>query len=207
MATHSRILAWEIPWTEELTVHGVRKESDTTERLNNNTILSWLTNHYKWTLGFLGFLVFYLGVTSTKPEPYLFSEPKFTGLRPQEWLTGLKGGFVRVFWPPSCWYSFSHWDSSEHTNWAKTLRAGWKRELSGISLGKEQGMEFASIWGGQGAKKNTLCVCVCVCVCVYKHTCVHICLCLFALGMWGDEDLMAGKPSNTERKDKDRFGF
>ena len=33
MATHSTILAWEIPWTEELswaTVHGVAKESETT---------------------------------------------------------------------------------------------------------------------------------------------------------------------------------
>ena len=33
MATHSSILAWEIPWTEEpagLTVHGVAKESDVT---------------------------------------------------------------------------------------------------------------------------------------------------------------------------------
>ena len=31
MATHSGILAWEIPWTEEpgvLRVHGVAKESD-----------------------------------------------------------------------------------------------------------------------------------------------------------------------------------
>ena len=29
MATHSRILAWRIPWTD----HGASKESDTTERL------------------------------------------------------------------------------------------------------------------------------------------------------------------------------
>ena len=38
-AAHSSILAWEIPWTEEawsVTVHGVRKESDTTEQLNSN---------------------------------------------------------------------------------------------------------------------------------------------------------------------------
>ena len=29
MATHSRILAWKIPWTEELSrLHGVTKESD-----------------------------------------------------------------------------------------------------------------------------------------------------------------------------------
>ena len=34
MATHSNILAWRIPWTEEpggATVHGVAEESDTTE--------------------------------------------------------------------------------------------------------------------------------------------------------------------------------
>ena len=35
MATHSSILAWEIPWTEEpegggATVYGVTKEADTT---------------------------------------------------------------------------------------------------------------------------------------------------------------------------------
>ena len=32
MATHSNILAWEIPWTGEAgsTVHGVAKELDTT---------------------------------------------------------------------------------------------------------------------------------------------------------------------------------
>ena len=34
MATHSSIPAWEIP-----IVHGVAKESDTTERLNNNNII------------------------------------------------------------------------------------------------------------------------------------------------------------------------
>ena len=39
MATHSSILAWEIPWTEKpdrATVHGVTKELDMTQRLNNN---------------------------------------------------------------------------------------------------------------------------------------------------------------------------
>ena len=38
MATHSDILACKIPWTEGArwaTVHGVSKESDMTERLNN----------------------------------------------------------------------------------------------------------------------------------------------------------------------------
>ena len=31
LATHSRILAWRTPWTEESLVLGVTKESDTTE--------------------------------------------------------------------------------------------------------------------------------------------------------------------------------
>ena len=42
MATHSSILAWRIPWTEEtggLTVHGVAKESDITERLTSNAFV------------------------------------------------------------------------------------------------------------------------------------------------------------------------
>ena len=39
MATHSSILAWKISWTRGAwwaTVHKVTRESDTTERLNNN---------------------------------------------------------------------------------------------------------------------------------------------------------------------------
>ena len=39
MATHSSILSWEIPWTEDtgrLQSMGVTKELDTTEWLNNN---------------------------------------------------------------------------------------------------------------------------------------------------------------------------
>ena len=43
MATHSSILAWGIPWTEEsggLQSMGLQKESDTTEQLNNNSIKS-----------------------------------------------------------------------------------------------------------------------------------------------------------------------
>ena len=37
METHSRILAWEISWTEEPGgIHGVTKELDTTWQLNNN---------------------------------------------------------------------------------------------------------------------------------------------------------------------------
>ena len=39
MATHSSILAWEIPWTEgawRATVHGVAKQSNTTQQLNDD---------------------------------------------------------------------------------------------------------------------------------------------------------------------------
>ena len=38
MATHSSILAWEIPWTEELVGYSPRgcEESDTTEQLSMN---------------------------------------------------------------------------------------------------------------------------------------------------------------------------
>ena len=40
MATHSSILSWETPWTEEpgrlQSAQGVAKESDTTQQLNNN---------------------------------------------------------------------------------------------------------------------------------------------------------------------------
>ena len=44
MATHSSILAWEIPWTEEPgpAPHGMTKESDTTWRLNNTHLTSKL---------------------------------------------------------------------------------------------------------------------------------------------------------------------
>ena len=35
MATHSRVLTWDIPWMEEPTVHGVtEEESDMSEQLN-----------------------------------------------------------------------------------------------------------------------------------------------------------------------------
>ena len=43
MATHSSILAWETPWTEELgglQSMGSQKESDMTQRLNNSKELS-----------------------------------------------------------------------------------------------------------------------------------------------------------------------
>ena len=52
MATHSSILAWKIPWTEEpgllwwATVHGVTKESDTTERVHFLYFLFSILNIY-----------------------------------------------------------------------------------------------------------------------------------------------------------------
>ena len=48
MATNSSLRAWRIPWTEEpggLTVHGVAKESDRTERLT----LSLAINSFHYT--------------------------------------------------------------------------------------------------------------------------------------------------------------
>ena len=47
MATHSSILAWRIPWTEEPSSPQGRKESDTTERLHSLTHsaqCSWLSD-------------------------------------------------------------------------------------------------------------------------------------------------------------------
>ena len=49
-ATHSSILAWEIPWTEEpgrLQSTGFSKEPDTTERLNNETHVEILSHCLK----------------------------------------------------------------------------------------------------------------------------------------------------------------
>ena len=43
MATHSSILAWRIPWTEEPgRLHGVAKELDMTWQVNNNNVLKSL---------------------------------------------------------------------------------------------------------------------------------------------------------------------
>ena len=52
MATHSSILAWRIPWTEEpgwVTDHGVGKELDMTEQLTEYTHTS--THPYPKTSG------------------------------------------------------------------------------------------------------------------------------------------------------------
>ena len=48
MATHSSVLAWEIPWTEEPgRLQSMRlQESDTTERLNHHQLYQCLKSHY-----------------------------------------------------------------------------------------------------------------------------------------------------------------
>ena len=53
MATHSSILAWEIPWTEEpgRLVYGVAKESDTTEQLTLPSLSSSAKNISTLQLG------------------------------------------------------------------------------------------------------------------------------------------------------------
>ena len=53
MAAHSSILAWEIPWTEEMVgsrswVQGVVKESDMTEQLNNKVGLRETFSSLEW---------------------------------------------------------------------------------------------------------------------------------------------------------------
>ena len=59
LATHSSILAWKIPWTEELDgLQSVdRKESDTTERLHFHFHVTMLTS---FTLLYLITWAFYL---------------------------------------------------------------------------------------------------------------------------------------------------
>ena len=50
MATHSIILAWEIPWTEEpsgATVHRVTKESDTTQNKYTSNRQVWMCHQKK----------------------------------------------------------------------------------------------------------------------------------------------------------------
>jgi len=60
MATHSSILAWEIPWTEGpggLQYMGVTKELDMTQRLNTNNNMYYIEyiRRFKvyWKLNFL----------------------------------------------------------------------------------------------------------------------------------------------------------
>ena len=55
MATHSSILAWTIPWTEE-PVHGVAQELDTTEGLNNTQGLETVSAPLCRSFSFCSFL-------------------------------------------------------------------------------------------------------------------------------------------------------
>ena len=48
MATHSRILAWEIPWTEEPGGPWGCKESDTTERTHTHTHTHTHNTFFMW---------------------------------------------------------------------------------------------------------------------------------------------------------------
>ena len=45
IATHSNILAWEFPWTEE--PGGLKKESDLTEQLNNSGKIHFLLKYLR----------------------------------------------------------------------------------------------------------------------------------------------------------------
>ena len=75
MATHSSILAWEIPWTEEpgrLLIHGVAKCQillSTSAALTYDCNILWLL---KWQVMFI--------VHSIKPgrQPYLLSKDEKT---------------------------------------------------------------------------------------------------------------------------------
>ena len=56
MATHSSILAWEIPWTEKpgrATVHGVTEELVMTEQINKITKMTITTINKNFCIVFL----------------------------------------------------------------------------------------------------------------------------------------------------------
>ena len=81
MATHSSILAWRIPWTEELggldSTWG-RKESDVTERLT--------LSH------------FYFGCAASSLQYLRFSPVACTGSRAQGSVVACAGLFTRGMW-------------------------------------------------------------------------------------------------------------
>ena len=59
MATHSRILAWRTPWTEESIVHGVAKSQTRLKQLSThaytwsfNDWRTWVRNLISWSLSF-----------------------------------------------------------------------------------------------------------------------------------------------------------
>ena len=62
MATHSSILAWRVPWTEELA--GLqstgRKESDTTEQLHFHFYHEWMLNVIKYCYASVEIIMWFL---------------------------------------------------------------------------------------------------------------------------------------------------
>ena len=62
MATHSSILAWRIPWTEDLA--GLqstgRKESDTTEQLHFHFYHEWMLNFIKYCYASVEIIMWFL---------------------------------------------------------------------------------------------------------------------------------------------------
>ena len=91
MATHSTILAWGIPWTEELgglhTVHGVSKESDTTEWLTHflslNMVISLLLDH-------MAIFFLKLGLASIKPHVQRARQKRFSQRKREHKFQGSK---------------------------------------------------------------------------------------------------------------------
>ena len=80
MTTHSNIVAWEIPWTEDAgrlhTVHGVAKELDMTEQLTSN-YNTYLFGHIIWHMGSYFPTCFNVNNTSTKKNIIPSTKAKF----------------------------------------------------------------------------------------------------------------------------------
>ena len=64
MATHSRILAWRIPWTEEPLQPTGHKESDTTERLtlSHDRLAKTMTAEYLPAINWMEFIISVIGM-------------------------------------------------------------------------------------------------------------------------------------------------
>ena len=108
MATHSSILAWEIPWTEEPGGLQSRGLSDTTEQLNN--IIIWVPV-ISISLSYCGPWYFHssspLGRKSFLNGPQQSPPPGIHGRR--DGLSLLRRGYKRL---PSFSYTLSFWLSS-----------------------------------------------------------------------------------------------
>ena len=95
MATHSSILAWRIPWTEEATVHS--KESDTTEQL---TFWLWLNLLINDILLWEG-KPLWLWAGNLWGQPSYISEPKGKNKNTEEPLNLLHGRVPTALKSPS----------------------------------------------------------------------------------------------------------